>query len=62
MREDCALYRVEKHNDDGIMWLTERCDGLEVPMCKEGKCPFYKSKEKWRAIVVRKMTQYVRWE
>lgn len=61
MRTECALYRVEKHNDDGIMWLKEYCDGLFDPYCKKNRpCPFYKSRQKYKAIVVRKLTQYVR--
>lgn len=63
MRDDCALYRCEKHNDDGIRWVEEYCDGLEDSFCKHGKsCPFYKWKGMWRAIVIRKQTQYVRIE
>ena len=62
MKTDCALYRAEKHNDDGIMWLNEYCDGLEEAVCKTKACPFYKSKEIWRAIVIHKQTQYVRFE
>lgn len=63
MRDDCALYRCEKHNDDGYVWTKEYCDGLEEPYCKEGKsCPFYKWRGTWRAIVIRKQTQYVRIE
>ena len=61
MKTECALYRVEKHDDGGIMWLYEYCDGLEEAYCKRNrKCPFYKSREKWKPVIVRKMTQYVR--
>lgn len=62
MAENCALYRCEKHEEDGIKWKDEYCDGLEELICKKRKCPFFKSKEEWRAIVVKKQTQYVRVE
>ena len=63
MRQDCALYRCEKHREDGLTWIIEYCDGLDDPFCRAGKsCPFYKWRGKWKAVVVRKMTQYVRAE
>lgn len=63
MREDCALYRAEKVGDKDYYYIREYCDGLEYIYCKRGKsCPFYKWKEKWMPIVVRKQTQYVRRE
>ena len=62
MAENCALYRCEKHEEDGFKWKDEYCDGLDDPICKSGECPFYKSIEKWRPIIVRKQTQYVRVE
>ena len=63
MRSDCALYRAEKVGDREYYTIREYCDGLEDAYCGRGKsCPFYKWKEKWRPIVVRKQTQYVRIE
>ena len=63
MRSDCALYRSEKVGDREYYSIREYCDGLEDAYCGRGKsCPFYKWKEKWRPIVVRKQTQYVRIE
>lgn len=63
MAENCALYRCEKHEEDGIKWKDEYCDGLETAVCKTKIfCPFYKSKKNWRAIKFRKQTQYVRVE
>lgn len=63
MREDCALYRAERKGDKDYYYIREYCDGLEYTYCARGKsCPFYKWKEKWRPIVVRKQTQYVRRE
>ena len=63
MADNCALYRCEKHEEDGIKWKDEYCDGLDEPICKcKVICPFYKSKNKWRAVTVRKQTQYVRIE
>lgn len=63
MAENCALYRCEKHEEDGIKWKDEYCDGLETAICKTKIfCPFYKSKNNWRAIKFRKLTQYVRVE
>ena len=62
-RTDCALYRAEKVGDREYYSIREYCDGLEDAYCGRGKsCPFYKWKEKWRPIVVRKQTQYVRTE
>lgn len=63
MAENCALYRCEKHEEDGIRWKDEYCDGLETAICETKIfCPFYKSNEEWHAIVVKKQTQYVRVE
>lgn len=62
MRKTCALYREEKKKEKGFEWTHEYCDGLEVRLCNLQDCPFYKSKEEWRAVVVRKQTQYVRAE
>lgn len=63
MAENCALYRCEKHEENGIKWKDEYCDGLETAICKAKIfCPFYKSKKNWRAIKFRKQTQYVRVE
>lgn len=63
MSKNCALYRCEKHEEDGIKWKDEYCDGLDTPICKKKTfCPFYKSSKEWRAIVVKKQTQYVRVE
>lgn len=61
MRMDCALQRSEKEGDKDYCTIREYCDGLEYPFCKFGiKCPFFKSTEEWRPVVVRKQTQYVR--
>ena len=63
MRSDCALYRAERKGDKEYYYIREYCDGLVEPFCDSGRsCPFYKWKEKWRPIVVRKQTQYVRIE
>lgn len=35
MSKNCALYRCEKHEDDGIKWKDEYCDGLDTPICKK---------------------------
>ena len=61
MRMNCALYRAERKGDRDYFTLTEYCDGLEYPFCKYGeKCPFFKSYEEWKPVVVKKQTQYVR--
>lgn len=61
-RMDCALYREEKRGGE-YSYLYQYCDGLEDAFCRNGRsCPFYKWREKWRPIVVRKQTQYVRIE
>lgn len=61
MRMNCALYRAERKGDRDYFTLTEYCDGLEYPYCKYGeKCPFFKSYEEWKPVVVKKQTQYVR--
>lgn len=62
MRKDCALYRSERIGDNEYFSIREYCDGLDDPLCKSGHCPFYKSIEKWRPIIVRKQTQYARVE
>ena len=62
MRDDCALYRSEKVGDDDYYYIREYCDGLEETLCDFRVCPFFKSSEKWKAIVVRKQTRYVRRE
>ena len=63
MRKDCALYRSERIGDNEYYSIREYCDGLDDPICKcKVICPFYKSKNKWRAVTVRKQTQYVRIE
>ena len=62
MRKDCALYRSERIGDNEYYSIREYCDGLEELICKKRKCPFFKSNEEWRAIVVKKQTQYVRVE
>ena len=58
----CALYRKEKVGDRDYYTYREYCDGLEEMICKTKDCPFYKSSEEWRPIVVKKQTQYVRTE
>ena len=58
----CALYRTERFGDNEYYTTREYCDGLEELICKKRKCPFFKSNEEWRAIVVKKQTQYVRVE
>lgn len=62
--KSCALYRSERVGDSEYYSIKEYCDGLETPFyCNAGiKCPFYKSAEEWRPIIVRKQTQYVRIE
>lgn len=61
MRIDCALQRSEKEGDKDYFTIRQYCDGLEYPYCKyDEPCPFFKSVDEWRAIVVRKQTQYVR--
>lgn len=62
MRTDCALYRSERVGDKEYNAVREYCDGLTDPVCRNGKCKFFKSAEKWRPIVVKKQTQYVRIE
>lgn len=62
MKTDCALYRAEKVGGE-YYYIREYCDGLEDAFCERGhKCPFYKSRDKWMAVVVRKQTQYIRRE
>lgn len=59
---NCALYRTEKIGDKEYYSIREYCDGLDELICKNKECRFYKSSEEWRAVTVRKQTQYVRVE
>jgi hypothetical protein len=59
MNIDCILYRNERIGDKDYFYLREYCDGLIIDRCPE-KCPFFKSRDEWKAIVVSKMTQYVK--
>lgn len=63
MRMDCALHRAERKGDRDYFTLRQYCDGLTEPYCAEGKpCPFYKSIDEWKPVVVNKQTQYIRHE
>lgn len=54
---DCVLYRKEKIGDNEYYTTREYCDGLEIIDCEN--CRFYKSSSEWKAVIVKKQTQYI---